>query len=414
MAINSIGTPIALQIRPLNLLRAEELKGARMQNEAAAQEMQRANALQSFYQQNGAGILNGDQNALTGLAGIDPKAAMDVRGAQLEAQKREMDANLTRLKAIGSSLDAILNAPDGADHQALYDQQKRYLSGLGIPVDDTPPQWDPAWAQTVRDSTLTASERLERTKSDPAYLARVEMDKAKAQAAAKAAYPTVADAPSGYRNLPNGTQTFIPGGPADPDVIKRNAVERREAIVEIRPPTMGPNAKPMPVGIQRAEDADLEAIGIASSIQSDLRQFQDQIQNGQLSLGPVNNTISEIQNALGRSSEGSRNYASFRATLERLRNDSLRLNKGVQTEGDATRAWNELFRNISDEGVVLQRLGEIQGINARAAKLRQQQIDIRRQRNKAEPFDWTGFEVPQSPYATPQSNGGWTIEIEKP
>lgn len=39
------------------------------------------------------------------------------------------------------------------------------------------------------------------------------------------------NAPAGYRNNPDGSQAFIPGGPGDPDVIKRNATERRTVIV---------------------------------------------------------------------------------------------------------------------------------------------------------------------------------------
>ncbi len=193
---------------------------------------------------------------------------------------------------------------------------------------------------------------------------------------------------------------------------QQKAINNRQAIVNNPLPQGAAGGKPMPVGVQRQEDADIEIIGVANSIENDLAQFQTMVEGGQLNLGPVQNITSGARNTLGMSDENSRNYASFRATIERLRNDSLRLNKGVQTEGDATRAWNELMRNITDEKLVAQRLAEIRGINSRAAQLRQQQIDIRRQRNRAEPFDWTGFQVPQSPYgaaapqAGPQGGGG--------
>ena len=59
------------------------------------------------------------------------------------------------------------------------------------------------------------------------------------------------------------------------------------------------------------------------------------------------------------SDKQSRNFQSFNATLERMRNDSLRLNAGVQTEGDAIRAYKELIDNINDPEVVTQRLDEL-------------------------------------------------------
>jgi hypothetical protein len=47
---------------------------------------ERQNALAAFTQQNGAGIMQGDQNALAGLAGYDPAMAVHIQGAQLGQQ----------------------------------------------------------------------------------------------------------------------------------------------------------------------------------------------------------------------------------------------------------------------------------------------------------------------------------------
>ena len=38
------------------------------------------NKLRQLYQQQGAGIANGDQNALNALAGLNPQASLDVQG----------------------------------------------------------------------------------------------------------------------------------------------------------------------------------------------------------------------------------------------------------------------------------------------------------------------------------------------
>lgn len=136
----------------------------------------------------------------------------------------------------------------------------------------------------------------------------------------------------------------------------------------------GAPAKPMPTGSLKMQQEELEEIAAASGINSQMGKFEDLIKKDKLSLGPLQNLISSGLNYSGLSTENSKNYASFQAMLEKARNDSLRLNKGVQTEGDAQRAWNEIVRNSNDPDVVLQRLAEIQKLNDRAIELRRSNI----------------------------------------
>ncbi len=152
-----------------------------------------------------------------------------------------------------------------------------------------------------------------------------------------------------------------------------------------------PAQRPIPAAVQAAETADLEDIQTLGQINDTLGKFDQQIAAGKLVLGPVQNMISGARNWMGNSDEGSRNYASFTAGLEKLRNDSLRLNKGVQTEGDAQRAWNELVANINDPAVVRQRLGEIQALNRQAVQFKYGLIDNRRTMNGLDPLDARGI-----------------------
>lgn len=122
-------------------------------------------------------------------------------------------------------------------------------------------------------------------------------------------------------------------------------------------------------------NTEADAVRTTTQIDQQLANVERQIASGALHIGPVSNTVSGVRNAIGMSDQNSRNFASFRATLERMRNDSLRLNRGVQTEGDAIRAWNELFANINDQGVVLQRLREIRGYNQNALQFHRDQYD---------------------------------------
>lgn len=143
----------------------------------------------------------------------------------------------------------------------------------------------------------------------------------------------------------------------------------------------------LPTSALKMQQEEIDAIGTASTINADLGQFATMLDKGELKFGPVQNLESRGRNFLGMSTPESRNFASFRTNLERLRNESLRLNKGVQTDGDAQRAWNELFDNLNDPEVVKQRLGEIQRINDRGAALRQMNVDMIRSNYGLDPLD---------------------------
>jgi hypothetical protein len=170
------------------------------------------------------------------------------------------------------------------------------------------------------------------------------------------AAPAGSAPPSGYRARPDGSLEFIPGGPADP----ANKPQAQD--------------KPLPVAALRLQLEAQEALSVAEGLDGQLSKYEGMIADGSLDLGPVDNVASQARNALGLSSPNSRNFADFRAALEKMRNDSLRLNKGVQTEGDAQRAWNELTASINDPQVVKQRLATIRDLNKRAIQLQQEKM----------------------------------------
>jgi len=76
------------------------------------------------------------------------------------------------------------------------------------------------------------------------------------------------------------------------------------------------------------------------------------------------------------------------------------LNKGVQTEGDSQRVWNELIANINDPKVVQQRIAEIQRLNQMASDFKRNIIVQRRDDNKLPALDFNrvlGGNQPQDP-----------------
>jgi hypothetical protein len=170
--------------------------------------------------------------------------------------------------------------------------------------------------------------------------------------------------------------------------------------------------KPLPYQAIKAINEEVENIGISKGIQSDLQGFVTQLDTGTLKLGPMENLKNTALNKANQSTEASRNYGSFMSNLEKLRNDSLRLNKGIQTEGDAQRAWKELISNVTDQKFVRQRLKEIQTINDRAIKLRQQKINNITKNYNKDDYDFSDIE--DLPSATNlQSKPRFTIKKVK-
>lgn len=177
---------------------------------------------------------------------------------------------------------------------------------------------------------------------------------------------------------------------------KENKLLRNQKLRQDISGTSPKKNKPIPASALKIQNDLLEGVGLASGINKDLDSLVTQLDENTLELGPVSNLLSQARNASGFSSPESINFSSFKSTLEKLRNDSLRLNKGVQTEGDAQRIWNELIANINDEGVVKQRLGEIKELNKRAVDLRKFQVDQIRSNFGADAMDFGEIENVES------------------
>lgn len=141
------------------------------------------------------------------------------------------------------------------------------------------------------------------------------------------------------------------------------------------PPPPASLNKPLPSSAIKMVTENQEALATVQGLNQDLGGFKQMLDAGEMDLGFFSNLWNRALNNADMSTEESRNLAMFQSTLEKMRNDSLRLNNGVQTEGDAQRAWNELVANINDPEVVKDQLNRIMVINQRAADLRNLNID---------------------------------------
>lgn len=168
--------------------------------------------------------------------------------------------------------------------------------------------------------------------------------------------------------------------------------------------------------LQKAEDGDVEAVQTATRTTQQLQPLIAQLtpgENGkaQLELGPLRNAYSKSQNWFGKSSPESQRYQELQATVTQIRNDSLRMNKGVQTEGDAIRAAEELTAAFANNDTTAMR-GALQRWSTAQTKIAQDKaalIDRRRTSQGVEPL--FGNQAPiAAPSGKTKSGIGFTVE----
>jgi hypothetical protein len=283
------------------------------------------------------------------------------RTGEATAAKSEAEAFSAALNQYATLLPRITDPRAGAQWVQAQYQDPRVgpkISAL-MPVED-------AIARIPQDPQQFAQWRDEQAMGIAEYRKMLEEQRKPAPAAK---LPPIGELQA-YR------ETLPPGDPRRAEVdaaIRKQTTTQPAAQVNINT-----GDKPLPASVVKQQDEIIDRLTTARSIQSDMAAFARQIDDGKLDFGPVRNLVNQGRNLAGASNEESRNFASFKSGLEKLRNDSLRLNTGVQTDGDAQRAWSELFQNINDRDLVRQRLREIEAINARGAQLQEYRLQVLR------------------------------------
>jgi hypothetical protein len=109
-----------------------------------------------------------------------------------------------------------------------------------------------------------------------------------------------------------------------------------------------------------------ESLRRATSLAERTNYFREKIKSGEFPQDFMSQSEAQLRNYFNSSTEKSKLYADFQSYKEELRNFQLLAAKGVQTEGDATRAMNQFFPPGStfDDKTVLTRL-EVLGGSAR-------------------------------------------------
>jgi hypothetical protein len=169
--------------------------------------------------------------------------------------------------------------------------------------------------------------------------------------------------------------------------LRDEAAQKRKETSEAKPQLP-------PKGIE-AQQERLDKRASVNSITADLTGVLKDLETGRLVLGPRRNLENELKNKFGNSTPESIKYSSFLNTMEKMRNDVVRLNTGTQTEGDSQRAMNELMGSLGDTKNVKNRIGELIRLSKRAGDQHETAINTMRKEYGAEPMDFKSMASPK-------------------
>lgn len=158
--------------------------------------------------------------------------------------------------------------------------------------------------------------------------------------------------------------------------------------------------KPLPQGALKIQDEAMTSLNSLNALNADIEGLTTMIDSGKLDTSLLSRGEAWLRNSTNRSDENSRNLSTLDSKLEGLRNGILLMAKGVQTDGDALRAYNEIVNNKNDTALVRQRLQDIKVQNERNAALQQARIDSLRNEYGKEPMDYSQLQNQPSAVGT--------------
>ena len=126
--------------------------------------------------------------------------------------------------------------------------------------------------------------------------------------------------------------------------------------------------KAMPPSVIKQLNTSREALRAAQQIETTLRDTRAMVSGkdatgaatgAPANIGPVARAEGAVRNWLGTADENTRSLQELKRVRSKLRNDYLMLAKGVQTEGDATRAMDAMMPDTNDRATLLEQLDRV-------------------------------------------------------
>lgn len=134
-------------------------------------------------------------------------------------------------------------------------------------------------------------------------------------------------------------------------------------------------ASPLPVSALKELLGVEDALGGTQVLADIIGKNAARLADGSLQVNPASSLLARGRTFAGIATPGDVNYNEWQADLTKIVNESLRLNKGVQTEGDAQRAANELM-SANDPATAAAALKRLAGFNQQAVELQQRKAAL--------------------------------------
>lgn len=167
----------------------------------------------------------------------------------------------------------------------------------------------------------------------------------------------------------------------------------------------GGGEKPIPVGALNKVLEAQDALGATQVISDIISKHAQRIKDNSLPFGPLAAAQAKARTFANMGTEADANFNEWEADKTKIVNESLRLNKGVQTEGDAQRAVKELM-GANDRATAARALRRLADLNNRAVQLQRQKMQTIYSNYGRSP-NGESAQQPQRPAAS----GGWKIEV---
>jgi hypothetical protein len=151
--------------------------------------------------------------------------------------------------------------------------------------------------------------------------------------------------------------------------------------------------KPLPAYLAKDEEADYGTATAATNLASDANNFIGRIKSGDIKFSLKDRASIRTRQAFGSSDPDVLAREDYDKFLKVLTNESLRLNKGTQTEGDAVRAAKELESSESPQAAAAA-MRRLVDINVRRTQNASDDV-LRRRKNANFPEPERAIEVPK-------------------
>lgn len=190
----------------------------------------------------------------------------------------------------------------------------------------------------------------------------------------------------------NGRLVFLPNRPGMP-VLDAQTGKPVDFVPKVE-------AKPLPPALQKAEEEDYDLGTSAANLARDANKYVTSIINGTIPFGLKEKASIAVRSAMGSSDPDVVARNDFDRWKTEYINESLRQNKGTQTEGDAIRAAKELqsAESPADAAKAVIRLRDLNArrvadyqaaINRRRTNAKVGEAEVKLEIPKFEPYVFT-------------------------